>query len=160
MYQLCKSVHQMATAQRTHAHVTRHVQIPHAGPLPSSMAETDRNGARLRQGAGVIIRLIIQTIRRDPSGPDATDGPSHLSRLDPSGADQIDAEHQATDLAVGGSNPSRRATKPAGQRPVTGPPSDGSSPDCDPIATPLAGTPDTAATPCDPIAHTDAASPR
>jgi hypothetical protein len=36
--------------------------------------------------------LIIQTIRRDPSG-----------------ADQIDAEHQATDLAVGGSNPSRRA---------------------------------------------------
>jgi hypothetical protein len=32
-----------------------------------------------------------------------------VSRLDPSGADQIDAEHQATDLAVGGSNPSRRA---------------------------------------------------
>jgi hypothetical protein len=33
---------------------------------------------------GLIIRLIIQTIRQDPSG-----------------ADQIDAEHQATDLAVG-----------------------------------------------------------
>jgi hypothetical protein len=30
-----------------------------------------------------------------------------VSRPDPSGADQIDAEHQATDLAVGGSNRSR-----------------------------------------------------
>ena len=48
---------------------------------------------------GSIIPMIIQTIRLDPSGPDATDGSSHLSRLDPSGADQIDAEHQATDLA-------------------------------------------------------------
>jgi hypothetical protein len=65
-----------------------------------------------------------------------------------------------TDLAVGGSNPSRRATKPAGQRPVIARRADGRSGDCDPIATPLAGTPDTAATPCDPIAHTDAAAPR
>ena len=32
-----------------------------------------------------------------------------MSRSDPSGADQSDAEHQATDLAVGGWNPSRRA---------------------------------------------------
>jgi hypothetical protein len=39
-----------------------------------------------------------------------------VSRPDPSGADQSDAEHQATDLAVGGSNPSRRATNSAGQR--------------------------------------------
>jgi hypothetical protein len=46
--------------------------------------------------------LIIQTIRRVPSGPDATDEPPNLSRADPSGADQIDAEHQATDLAVEG----------------------------------------------------------
>jgi hypothetical protein len=37
--------------------------------------------------------------------------------------------------------------------PVTGSPSDGRSPDCDPIATPLAGTLHSAATPCDPIAH-------
>jgi hypothetical protein len=32
-----------------------------------------------------------------------------VSRPDRSGADQIDVEHQATELAVGGSNPSRRA---------------------------------------------------
>src|SRR5829696_10142451 len=63
----------------------------------------------------LIIRLIIQTIRRDPSGAIWTDEAPNLSRPDPSGADQTDAEHQATDLAVGGSNPSRRAPK-AGQR--------------------------------------------
>ena len=61
---------------------------------------------------GLIIRLIIQTIRRDPSGAIWTDEASNVSRPDPSGADQIDAEHQATDLAVGGSNPSRRAKHP------------------------------------------------
>src|SRR5215204_525307 len=64
---------------------------------------------------GLIIRLIIQTIRRDRSGSVWIDDPSNVSRPDRSGADQIDAEHQATDLAVGGSNPSRRA-KCAGQR--------------------------------------------
>jgi hypothetical protein len=48
----------------------------------------------------LIIRLIIQTIRRDPTGSDQIDEAPNLSRLDPSGADQIDAEHQATDLAV------------------------------------------------------------
>jgi hypothetical protein len=53
--------------------------------------------------------LIIQTIRLDPSGADQIDDASDVSRPDPSGADQIDAEHLATDLAVGGSNPSRRA---------------------------------------------------
>ena len=58
-------------------------------------------------------RLIIQTIRRDPYGSLWTDGAPNLSRVDPSGADQIDAEHQATDLAVGGSNPSRRAKRAA-----------------------------------------------
>jgi hypothetical protein len=46
----------------------------------------------------LIIRLIIQTIRRDRSGAVQTDDPSNVSRPDPSGADQIDAEHQATDL--------------------------------------------------------------
>jgi hypothetical protein len=48
-----------------------------------------------------IIRLIIQTIRRDPSGSVWTDEAPDVSRPDRSGADQIDAEHQATDLAVG-----------------------------------------------------------
>jgi hypothetical protein len=65
----------------------------------------------------LIIRLIIQTIRRDPSGAIWTDEALNVSRPDPSGADQIDAEHQATDLAVGGSNPSRRA-KRTGQGPL------------------------------------------
>jgi hypothetical protein len=50
---------------------------------------------------GLIIRLIIQTIRQDPSGAVWIDGASDVSRPDRSGADQIDAEHQATDLAVG-----------------------------------------------------------
>jgi hypothetical protein len=50
---------------------------------------------------GLIIRLIIQTIRQDPTGSDQIDEASNVSRLDPSGADQIDAEHQATDLVVG-----------------------------------------------------------
>ena len=63
--------------------------------------------------AGLSIRLIIQSIRRDPSRSDQIDGPSNVSRPDPSGADQIDAAHQATDLAVGDSNPSRRGMKPS-----------------------------------------------
>jgi hypothetical protein len=57
----------------------------------------------------LIIRLIIQTIRWDPSGSVWTDDAFNLSRPDRSGADQMDAEHQATDLKVGGSNPSRCA---------------------------------------------------
>src|SRR4029450_1138403 len=49
----------------------------------------------------LIIRLISTTIRRDPSRSVWIDEPSNVSRLDPSGADQTDAEHQATELAVG-----------------------------------------------------------
>jgi hypothetical protein len=49
----------------------------------------------------LIIPVIIQTIRREPSRPVAIDAPPNLSSPDPSGADQADAEHQATDLAVG-----------------------------------------------------------
>jgi hypothetical protein len=49
----------------------------------------------------LIIRLIIQTIRRDPTGSDQIDEAPNVSRPDPTGADQTDAEHQATDLAVG-----------------------------------------------------------
>jgi hypothetical protein len=48
----------------------------------------------------LIIRLIIQTIRLDPSGAIWTDEAPNVSSLDRSGADQIDVEHQATDLAV------------------------------------------------------------
>jgi hypothetical protein len=60
-------------------------------------------------GCALIIPLIIQTILLDLSGAVRTDETSNVSRPDRSGADQIDVEHQATDLAVGGSNPSRRA---------------------------------------------------
>jgi hypothetical protein len=49
----------------------------------------------------LIIRLIIQTILLDPSRSLWTDEAVNVSRPDPSGADQIDAEHQATDLAIG-----------------------------------------------------------
>jgi hypothetical protein len=57
--------------------------------------------SRLAPSACLIIRLIIQTIRRDRSGSVQTDKALNVSRPDPSGPDQIDAEHQATDLAVG-----------------------------------------------------------
>jgi hypothetical protein len=50
----------------------------------------------------LVIPLVIRTIRQDPSGSVWIDEASNLSRADPSGADQIDAEYQATDLAVGG----------------------------------------------------------
>jgi hypothetical protein len=49
--------------------------------------------------------LIIQAIRRDPSGSDQIDEASNVRRPDRSGADQIDAEHQATDLVVWASDP-------------------------------------------------------
>jgi hypothetical protein len=48
----------------------------------------------------LILRLIIQTIRRDLSRSVQIDEASNLSSPDPSGADQIDAEHQATDLVL------------------------------------------------------------
>jgi hypothetical protein len=44
--------------------------------------------------------MIIQTIREDLSGSDQIDEAPIVSSPDPSGADQIDAEHQATDLAI------------------------------------------------------------
>jgi hypothetical protein len=50
---------------------------------------------------GLIIRLIIQTIRQDPSGSVWTDEAPNVNRPDPSGADQTDVDHQPTDLAVG-----------------------------------------------------------
>jgi hypothetical protein len=57
---------------------------------------------RASESRALIIPLIIQTIRRDPSRPAAIDEAPNLSRADPSGADHSDAEHQATDLAVRG----------------------------------------------------------
>jgi hypothetical protein len=75
-----------------------------APPMTAVVWVTEDSASR-----GLIIRLIIQTIRRDRSGAVWTDEAPNLSSPDPSGADQIDAEHQATDLKVGGSNPSRRA---------------------------------------------------
>jgi hypothetical protein len=55
----------------------------------------------------LIIPMIIQTIRLDPSGGVWTDEASNLSRLDPSGAVQADDEHPARNRKVEGSNPPR-----------------------------------------------------
>jgi hypothetical protein len=82
----------------------------------SGASRADEQGARCKTaclairflvGSRLIIPLIIQTIRRGPSGSDQIDEASNMSRPDRSGADQSDAE-QATDLAVRGSHPSRR----------------------------------------------------
>jgi len=54
-----------------------------------------------------------------------------------------------TDLAVGGSNPSRRATSTQVSGPVAGSPAALGPPDCDQTATTPAGTPNRAATTCD-----------
>jgi hypothetical protein len=54
--------------------------------------------------------MVIQTTQLEPPEPNRTDDPAHLTSLDPTGANQSDAEHPPTDLAVGGSSPSRRAT--------------------------------------------------
>jgi hypothetical protein len=61
----------------------------------------DATGSVSRRSTDVLDHpLIIQTIRRDPSRSVWIDEASNLSRPDPSGADRIDAEHQATDLAL------------------------------------------------------------
>jgi hypothetical protein len=49
----------------------------------------------------MVIPMVIQTILLDPSGAVWIDEPPNVSRQDPSRADRIDAEHQATELAVG-----------------------------------------------------------
>jgi hypothetical protein len=58
----------------------------------------------------LIIRLIIQTIRRVPSRSVWIDEASNVSRLDPSGAIQIDAEHPSRKQKVIGSNLASAAT--------------------------------------------------
>jgi hypothetical protein len=70
--------------------------------------------------SGMVIPMVIQTIQLDPPEPNWADDTSHLTSLDPTGADQLDAEHPPTDLAVGGSSPSRRATKPQVSRYMPG----------------------------------------
>src|SRR5918999_940260 len=70
---------------------------------------------RFSVGCALIIPMIIQTIRLDPSGAVWTDEASNVSRLDPSGADQIDAEHPTRNRKVVGSNPTS-GSKTAGQR--------------------------------------------
>jgi hypothetical protein len=47
----------------------------------------------------LIIPMIIQTIRLDPSGAVWTDEAPNVTSLDPSGADQVDAEHPARKAA-------------------------------------------------------------
>jgi hypothetical protein len=61
----------------------------------------------------------------------------------------VDVEHQPTDLAVGGSNPSRRATITAAQPPYDRVADLRGAPDCDQTATTLAGTSNPGATTCD-----------
>jgi hypothetical protein len=98
--------------------------VPHASPPAGTRRNiwcrphSGRRGLVAEDAAshGLIIRLIIQTIRQDPTGSVQIDEASDVSRPDPTRSDQIDAEHQATDLAVGGSNPARR-THASGQRP-------------------------------------------
>jgi hypothetical protein len=68
--------------------------------MPAPQCLPSSGQPRVPRHMGLIIRLIIQTIRRDRSGSDQIDEASNVSRPDPSGAEQIDAEHQATDLAV------------------------------------------------------------
>jgi hypothetical protein len=53
--------------------------------------------------------MVIQTTQPEPPEPNWADDTPHATSLDPTGADQSDAEHPPTDLAVGGSSPSRRA---------------------------------------------------
>jgi hypothetical protein len=61
----------------------------------------------------VIIPMIIRTIDQAPSRAGPIDVAPHLSRMAPTGANRSDAGHPPTDLAVGGSSPSRRTAEPA-----------------------------------------------
>src|ERR687897_1597707 len=69
---------------------------------------------------GLIIRLIIQMIRQDPSRSAWIDDAPNLSRPDPSGAIQIDAEHPSRNRKLVGrltwprARPIRRRWGPAG----------------------------------------------
>jgi hypothetical protein len=92
----------------TGVEVTLRRPQPFGRPLRLGWPSWSR-GPRNSASRGLIIPLIIQTIRRDPSGSDQIDRPSNVSSPDRSGADQTDAEHQATDLV-----PARSAVAPQG----------------------------------------------
>ena len=77
------------------------------------------------------------------------DSAPDLSSTDGTQAYCVDGDHQPTDLAVGGSNPSRRAPKPLVSGPVRGWLPGGRALDCDQTAITLAGTPCETATTCD-----------
>ncbi len=49
----------------------------------------------------LVTPVVIQTIRRDPSGSVWIDRAPNLSSTETPRADQVDAEHQATDLVIG-----------------------------------------------------------
>jgi hypothetical protein len=51
-------------------------------------------------GWPLIIPMIIQTIRLEPSGAVWSDEAADVSRLDPSGAVQVDAEHPSRNRKV------------------------------------------------------------
>ena len=94
-----QQVLQLTCAQRSHLGAVRG-----ARPSTISCGMVTRykiwrfDSARLRPSCltCLIIRLIIQTIRRDPSGSVWIDEAPNVSRPDPSGTDQTDAEHQVT----------------------------------------------------------------
>jgi hypothetical protein len=74
----------------------------HIGAAGHSFRRSIPRRIRLFVGCTLIIPMIIQTIRLDPSG---TDGASNVSRPDPSGAVQVDAGHPSRKRKVEGSNP-------------------------------------------------------
>jgi hypothetical protein len=81
---------------RTAPPVSRAV-VTRGGVLLQAIAETSNAPTATLSGAAccLIIRLIIQTIRRVESRSDQNDKASIASRPDRSGPDQIDIEHQA-----------------------------------------------------------------
>ena len=80
-----------------------HSGVHRAGNGQVGASQRDGDGRRIRScvGCALIIPMIVQTIRLDPSGPVWTDEASDVSRLDPSGAVQIDAEHPARNRTLG-----------------------------------------------------------
>jgi hypothetical protein len=81
-----------------------------SAPAPTSSSTTKAGAIPAKTEP----RSRMSSRRRQPTSAEASawiDDPSNASSPASSGADQIDAEHQATELAVGGSNPSRRAQR-------------------------------------------------
>jgi hypothetical protein len=96
--------------------------------LPTSIekvwSRTDRRRAP-GSGSGDHGRLVSVPVSVHLPASDRTlavwlDLAPDLSSADSTQAYCVDVEHQPTDLAVGGSNPSRRANKPQLSGPVTG----------------------------------------